>query len=722
MSLVFRKPRRTFGDAYQFHDVDAQDHLTECRAYVDLTFDVPIVRINEAVDAAPHCRDEAAFTPWAAQINVGEQYEPHLYSSERLLEIEGSPEFAAFLSSASGLALTAVEENAVFDPVASPLPPADDDAEAGGAKQTTLREFQAYAHLQLTQGKVVTSLAATTVDKTSYVLVSLLHKDSFEERSSNTSGTNGGGGVSAILWNLLDQMRPALALSAPAELTCAQFNPGKSGVIAAGTVDGSVVVYELGNLNEVANGVGDGGGAGVWPTRCSPSNYSHIMPVGSVVWLGSFNHIDESGDISIAPGGIGCSQFASASPDGSISIWDIVKDMSNDQKAAASLGLLQTEDTDSAATDCRFLYRVTKIDLSSPMTLNPVFPLCVEFVDARGLSSGTSGMVEDARDKSPVFVVGDEAGSVGVGRLDESIAAHNNNLASVRQKTPHFPPFMPLPSFVAPTLRSVRWTHRGAVHTLELSICMPELVLSADSSCFCLWLDSRGLHDESYEEARKGLEEETELLRHNTEVSREVGMCDFGGLRDERLRDAEPRGAEGGGDEREADAPDALGPFTGLVGSATDSDRRAPPPPVFRSPDNRAPASAITACCLSGAKPGVIFVGTGAGTVEIWDVLDRTTEPVITSQICTDCITTLQYMRKASLLNARRIVSHRDILLVGTDAGKLHVVEVPKTYRTRVHREKDILRYTLGRSLEGAHYVHGRRVGRDMEWEMEAKE
>lgn len=107
--------------------------------------------------------------------------------------------------------------------------------------------------------------------------------------------------------------------------------------------------------------------------------------------------------------------------------------------------------------------------------------------------------------------------------------------------------------------------------------------------------------------------------------------------------------------------------------------------PLFTSPSHSSPVTAVK----WGPRPCHLFVGTASGTVEVWDVLDRSHEPTLTQQVAQGAITCI-HLRESRASKRSGVVS----LSVTDDAGVLHVLDVPAQYaRGSPHEAEQMLAF-----------------------------
>ena len=124
--------------------------------------------------------------------------------------------------------------------------------------------------------------------------------------------------------------------------------------------------------------------------------------------------------------------------------------------------------------------------------------------------------------------------------------------------------------------------------------------------------------------------------------------------------------------------------------------------------------SHVTAGCWSPTRPSVVFIGTSDGNVQVWDLLDRSHEPILTQAISQDSVTCMQF--KPAQEGKKHQASERtEALAVGTRIGFLHIFRLPKVMVKPKSNEKADMEKYLEREVQRVKYYEGR-------WEKRAKE
>ncbi|PAA85905.1 hypothetical protein BOX15_Mlig003582g2 [Macrostomum lignano] len=121
----------------------------------------------------------------------------------------------------------------------------------------------------------------------------------------------------------------------------------------------------------------------------------------------------------------------------------------------------------------------------------------------------------------------------------------------------------------------------------------------------------------------------------------------------------------------------------------------------------------LTGGCWSPTRPSVFFITRADGSVEVWDLLDKTHEPVLVQNISANALT------YCTVWN----ISHkRQLLIVGDTQGTAHAHKVPFTLHTPMAGEAPSIEAYYKREIQRRAFVMGRWDYREHEKiELEAK-
>ncbi|KAK7195311.1 WD domain, G-beta repeat [Novymonas esmeraldas] len=130
--------------------------------------------------------------------------------------------------------------------------------------------------------------------------------------------------------------------------------------------------------------------------------------------------------------------------------------------------------------------------------------------------------------------------------------------------------------------------------------------------------------------------------------------------------------------------------------------------PLYESPQR---PGLVTCAAWSPARPGLILIGTGDGMVEVWDLLDRNPEPMLTHHLVQDAITAISFQPLPHRITRR----YTQQLLLGTNIGSFHWYILPPALSRASSGEKKYVRAMLERETRRVAYYDWRWVERQSE-------
>lgn len=117
--------------------------------------------------------------------------------------------------------------------------------------------------------------------------------------------------------------------------------------------------------------------------------------------------------------------------------------------------------------------------------------------------------------------------------------------------------------------------------------------------------------------------------------------------------------------------------------------------PVFTSSSS---AQMLTSGRWSPTRPGVLVIGRSDGVLDVWDLLDTTTKPSLSTQLFSTAVSSLEFRSGAG----------KQLLAVGDDKGAVHLLDFPLSLRRGVPNEEALVSAYLGRESARASYVQHR--------------
>ena len=110
-------------------------------------------------------------------------------------------------------------------------------------------------------------------------------------------------------------------------------------------------------------------------------------------------------------------------------------------------------------------------------------------------------------------------------------------------------------------------------------------------------------------------------------------------------------------------------------------------------------AKRITDAEWSPTRPGVFFIAKADGTIDIWDLLDRTHAPILTQSIS---------IHRLSFVNCKVLSAKQQLIGIGDCVGTLHIMEVPWALRRTISGEYQAVKAYFQRETERRDYVKKR--------------
>ncbi|GBG81978.1 hypothetical protein CBR_g34157 [Chara braunii] len=107
-------------------------------------------------------------------------------------------------------------------------------------------------------------------------------------------------------------------------------------------------------------------------------------------------------------------------------------------------------------------------------------------------------------------------------------------------------------------------------------------------------------------------------------------------------------------------------------------------------------AETFTTCgCWSPTRAGVVYIALMDGTIQVWDLLDRSHEPSMGANVSSVQITSMDFC----------LQSGPQLLAVGDAQGVLHIMELPRNLRRPIYKEKQYMRNFFEREIDRVNYV-----------------
>jgi WD40 repeat protein len=126
--------------------------------------------------------------------------------------------------------------------------------------------------------------------------------------------------------------------------------------------------------------------------------------------------------------------------------------------------------------------------------------------------------------------------------------------------------------------------------------------------------------------------------------------------------------------------------------------------PIFSSP---AADTYLTAGAFSPTRPGVLLMAKQDGTVDVWDLMDRSNEAALSVRVNSTPVVAVKFWPSGD--------EKRQLLAAGDASGTLHVLDLPRRLRKPVPRESELMEAFLKREMDRVADAEARTASRDEE-------
>ncbi|XP_071773409.2 dynein axonemal intermediate chain 3 [Centroberyx gerrardi] len=262
----FSRVWRSFGAAVRFSDrntADAKDGFMECASYQDERFNIKQMERDCGMQAVPELQSSSAQTQWKHRKNMYMQYEPREFREEEKESILQSESLKNFISSATPRVLQALQQNEImdvfFDDWAALKTRSEDDGVEG--MTSGLRVYQAFTDQQYCKQKKISSINwHPTIN--GVIAVAMTEKVSLEERFNQSTKFLLNPPL-ILFWSFSDPANPQLLLECPDDVFAFEFCPSDPNIIVGGCMNGQVVLWDISAHVTRLQGSRPGGGKNI---------------------------------------------------------------------------------------------------------------------------------------------------------------------------------------------------------------------------------------------------------------------------------------------------------------------------------------------------------------------------------------------------------------------------------------------------------------------------
>ncbi|XP_062280826.1 dynein axonemal intermediate chain 3 [Scomber scombrus] len=237
--------RRKFGAPVSFSDrntADAKDGYLECASYQDSRFSIKQMQRDCGMQAVPRFRSSSAQTQWKFLRNVFMQYTPREFNEdekENILQSESLKNFCKAVTPRVILALQQEEIMNVFFDDWKALGTEAEGSDWSGKVSEGLMLYQAFTVQKYSKDKKISSM---NWHPTIYGVIAIALTEKEEERLNETFAVK----PSLILfYSFSDPANPQLLLECPDDILAFEFCPSDPNIIVGGCVNGQVVLWDI---------------------------------------------------------------------------------------------------------------------------------------------------------------------------------------------------------------------------------------------------------------------------------------------------------------------------------------------------------------------------------------------------------------------------------------------------------------------------------------------
>ncbi|XP_052776408.1 dynein axonemal intermediate chain 3-like isoform X2 [Mya arenaria] len=247
IKVSVRRKRHLFGAPCEFQDRnvgDVKDGYIECTSYKDKTFDLQKNELDKGTQAIPWFTESGTQTEWKYPRNANTQYYPREFSTKEQETIVAKKATGEFVGGVCPRFELALQQNEIMDVFFNDWLHLGDAHDTFGSKADNhLKEYQSFTDLQFSKEKKITDIQWHPTIK-GVVAVAVAEKLSFDERIDNAAKVIMTPSL-ILIWSFTDPIHPQLLLEAPDDIHSFQFCPSDPNIIAGGCQNGQLVLWDI---------------------------------------------------------------------------------------------------------------------------------------------------------------------------------------------------------------------------------------------------------------------------------------------------------------------------------------------------------------------------------------------------------------------------------------------------------------------------------------------
>ncbi|XP_070688343.1 dynein axonemal intermediate chain 3 [Pempheris klunzingeri] len=243
----FSRVQRKFGVPVCFSDrntADAKDGYLECASYQDSRFSIKQMQRDCGIQAVPRLQSSSAQTQWKCQRNIFTQYIPRELSDEEKENILQSESLKNFCNLVTPRVLQALQQEEIMNVFIDDwkaLGTAAEDGDWSGKVSEGFMLYQAFTDQNYAKDKKISSI---NWHPTIYGVVAVALTEKKEERL-NEFTTFAIRPSFIVFYSFSDPSNPQLLLESPDDIFAFEFCPSDPNIIVGGCINGQVVLWDI---------------------------------------------------------------------------------------------------------------------------------------------------------------------------------------------------------------------------------------------------------------------------------------------------------------------------------------------------------------------------------------------------------------------------------------------------------------------------------------------
>ncbi|KAJ8278976.1 hypothetical protein COCON_G00060420 [Conger conger] len=263
LKYMISRVRRKFGAPIVFSDRNASDtpggHM-ECMPYQDKNFSIQMLERSTGIQAVPDLKSSSTQTAWRYPRNMYTQYEPREFTEEEKENCMNSENLKNFVDLVASRFDIALQQNEIMDVFFDDWRALfQEDVIFGGKTDTHLKEYQSFTDLKYSKEKTI-SYVNWHPTISGVIAVALAERLSFEERINDSTKLLLNPSL-ILFWNFSDPLNPQLMLECPDDVFSFEFCPSDPNIIVGGCMNGQVVLWDISAHADRLQGTRAGGGS-----------------------------------------------------------------------------------------------------------------------------------------------------------------------------------------------------------------------------------------------------------------------------------------------------------------------------------------------------------------------------------------------------------------------------------------------------------------------------